>query len=100
MVPEPETDQLIDTPGTNHSSPSRKVKKHVNYAESEGEDEEDKVLKPLSGNGRAAKRRRISVKDDSDEEFGFDAATQAALESDDGTPVFSCPFRGLLTSLD
>jgi DNA mismatch repair protein MSH6 len=42
------------------------------------------VFKPLSGNGRAAKRRRINVKEDSDDEFGFDAATQAALEDDDG----------------
>jgi DNA mismatch repair protein MSH6 len=42
------------------------------------------VFKPLSGNSRAAKRRRISVKEDSDDEFGFDAATQAALEDDDG----------------
>jgi DNA mismatch repair protein MSH6 len=42
------------------------------------------VFKPLSGNGRAAKRRRINVTEDSDDEFGFDAATQAALEDDDG----------------
>jgi len=30
------------------------------------------------------KRRRISVKDDSEDEYGFDAATQAAMEDDDG----------------
>ncbi|KAK3711686.1 DNA mismatch repair protein msh6 [Vermiconidia calcicola] len=72
-----------ETPGTSYSSPSRKAKKQVNYAESDAEDDEDEVFKPLSGNGRAAKRRRISVKDESDDEFGFDAATQAALESDD-----------------
>ncbi len=79
------TDRLIETPGTSFSSPSRKVKKQVNYAESD--DEDDAPFKPLSGNGRAAKRRRISVKDDeSDDEFGLDTATQAAMvESDDGT---------------
>jgi DNA mismatch repair protein MSH6 len=51
------------------------------------------VFKPLSGNGRAAKRRRINVKEDSDDEFGFDAATQAALEDDDGMynpPLLPC----------
>ncbi|KAK5109701.1 hypothetical protein LTR62_006824 [Meristemomyces frigidus] len=76
--------------GTSYSSPSRKVKKQVNYAESDNEDEED-VFKPLSGNSRAKKRRRISVKDDSDDEFGFDAATQAALESEDIMDDFVVP---------
>jgi DNA mismatch repair protein MSH6 len=47
------------------------------------------VFKPMSGNGRAAKRRRINVKEDSDDEFGFDAATQAALEDDDGMYISS-----------
>ncbi|KAK3067161.1 DNA mismatch repair protein msh6, partial [Teratosphaeriaceae sp. CCFEE 6253] len=73
-----------ETPGTNHNSPSRKAKKQVSYAESDAEDDEDEVFKPLSGNGRAAKRRRISVKEDSDDEFGYDAATQAAMEDEDG----------------
>ena len=49
------------------------------------------MFKPLSGNGRAAKRRRISVKDESEDEFGFDAATQAAMESDDGMLDFTSP---------
>ncbi|KAI7104074.1 DNA mismatch repair protein Msh6, partial [Hortaea werneckii] len=35
------------------------------------------------GNRRASKRRRISAKDESDDEYGFDEATQAAMESDD-----------------
>ena len=87
-----ETDQLIETPGTSYSSPSRKAKKQVNYAESDDEDE-DEVFKPLSGNGRATKRRRISVKDESEDEFGFDAGTQAAMESDDGMHTFQY-FRG------
>ena len=94
-MPEPETDRLIETPGTNFSSPSRKAKKQVNYAESDAEDDEDEVFKPLSGNGRAAKRRRISVKDDSDDEFGFDAATQAALESENGMLGFQFTLQRL-----
>ena len=83
-----QTNELIETPGTSYSSPSRKAKKQVNYAESDAEDDEDEVFKPLSGNGRAAKRRRISVKDESDDEFGFDAATEQAMESDDGMLAF------------
>jgi len=79
-----ETNQLIETPGTSYSSPSRKAKKQVNYAESDGEDDDDEVFKPLSGNGRAAKRRRISVKDESDDEFGVNDAVQGAVESDEG----------------
>ncbi|KAK4545544.1 hypothetical protein LTR36_002894 [Oleoguttula mirabilis] len=77
-----------ETPGTLYSSPVRKAKKQVNYAESDHEEDEEDVFKPLSGNGRAAKRRRISVKDDSDDEFGFDAATQAAMEGDDDVEDF------------
>lgn len=42
------------------------------------------MFKPLSGNRRAAKRRRISTKEESDDEFGMDADTQAALEDEDG----------------
>ena len=61
----------------------------MNYVESD--DDEDDVFKPLSGNGRAAKRRRIAVKEDSDDEFGLDAATQAALEQGDGMLPFSRP---------
>ena len=82
------TNKLIETPGTSYSSPSRKAKKQVNYAESDAEEDDDEVFKPLSGNGRAAKRRRISVKDESDDESGFDATTQAAMESDDGMLAF------------
>lgn len=78
------TNLLLETPGTLYSSPSRKAKKQVNYAESD--DDEDEVFKPLSGNRRAAKRRRISVKDDdSEDEFDLDAGTHAAMvESDEG----------------
>ena len=37
---------------------------------------------------------RISpVRDESDEEFGFDDATQAAIESDDGMLNFQCSHR-------
>ncbi|KAF2486648.1 muts domain V-domain-containing protein [Neohortaea acidophila] len=72
--------------GTLYSSPSRRGKKQVNYAESDAEEDEDEVFKPLSGNRRAAKRRRISVDDDSDDDFGGDAAAQA--ESDDDMEDF------------
>ncbi|KAK1022990.1 DNA mismatch repair protein msh6, partial [Friedmanniomyces endolithicus] len=71
-----------ETPGTTYSSPSRKAKKKVSYVESDAEDDEDDV-KPASGSRHASKRRRISVKDDSEDESGFDAATQAAMEDDD-----------------
>lgn len=78
------SNRLIESPGTIFSSPSRKAKKSISYAESDAEDDEDEVFKPLSGNRRAAKRRKVSIKDDSDDEFGFDASTQAAMESDEG----------------
>lgn len=64
----------------------RVTKKQVNYAESD--DEEEDVFRPLSVNatkGRAAKRRKISVQDDSDDDFGIDPATEAAMaEERDG----------------
>ncbi|OSS44482.1 hypothetical protein B5807_10778 [Epicoccum nigrum] len=65
------------------SSPSRKGRKSVNYAESD--DDEDDVLGPIANNSRARtiKRRRVSVEDDSDDEFGLDAATQQAMVEDD-----------------
>ena len=52
------------------------------------------MFKPLSGNGRAAKRRRVSVKDESDDEFGYDAATQSAMESNDGMLAFHSNSNG------
>ncbi|CAN9148212.1 unnamed protein product [Alternaria alternata] len=66
------------------SSPTRKARKPVNYAESD--DEEEDVLGPIANNarGRATKRQRVVVDDDSDDEFGLDAATQKAmLEEED-----------------
>ena len=58
------------------------VRKSVNYAESD--DDEDDVLGPIANNSRARtiKRRRVSVEDDSDDEFGLDAATQQAMVED------------------
>ena len=49
------------------------------------------MFKPLSGNSRAAKRRKVSLNDDSDDEFGLDEGTQQAMLSDDGMlrPTFS-----------
>lgn len=63
-----------------------KGKKKVNYAESEDEEDED-VLKSRSTNvaaGRATKRRKISVPDDSDDEFGMDEATENAMTQAEG----------------
>lgn len=58
----------------------------MNYAESE--DEDDEVFQPIANNarkGRVIKRRRVTVEDDSDDEFGLDDATQQAmLDEDDG----------------
>lgn len=51
------------------------------------------MFKPLSGNGRAAKRRRVAAKDESDDDFGLDEATQAALEDDDGETISSRHIR-------
>lgn len=76
-----------------YSSPSRQAKKRVDYAESDAEeedDEDDHVFKPLSGNRRAAKRRRMNVKEaDSEDEYAVDADVQAAADSDDGMHTFS-----------
>lgn len=50
------------------------------------DDDEDEVFRPVANSsrkGRAVKRRRVSV-EDSDDEFGFDDATQAAM-SEAGT---------------
>ncbi|KAF1973037.1 DNA mismatch repair protein Msh6 [Bimuria novae-zelandiae CBS 107.79] len=66
------------------SSPSRKARKAVNYAESD--EENDDVFRPIDNdarNGRTAKRRRLVVDDDSDDEFELDEATQQALIEDD-----------------
>jgi DNA mismatch repair protein MSH6 len=58
------------------------ARKSVNYVISDDEDdEEDEVFKPVANNakkGRALKRRKMSV-EDSEDEFGLDAATQAAM---------------------
>ncbi|GAB7338246.1 hypothetical protein MBLNU457_4576t1 [Dothideomycetes sp. NU457] len=61
------------------SSPSRRAKKKVSYAESDEEDEEP--FRPLStnSNGRAVKRRKISVPDDSDDEFSMDVDLETAM---------------------
>ncbi|KAF2691856.1 DNA mismatch repair protein Msh6 [Lentithecium fluviatile CBS 122367] len=67
------------------SSPSRKAKKSVNYAESESDDDDDEVFKPIANNarkGRLTKRRRV-VSEDSEDEFGLDEATQQAMIEDD-----------------
>jgi DNA mismatch repair protein MSH6 len=45
------------------------------------DDEEDEIFKPVANNakkGRATKRRKV-IEEESDDEFGLDAATQAAM---------------------
>jgi DNA mismatch repair protein MSH6 len=55
------------------------ARKTVNYVMSDDEDED--VFKPVANNakkGRATKRRKMS-EEESEDEFGLDAATQAAM---------------------
>ena len=55
----------------------------VSYAESDDEDE-DEIFQPIANNarkGRATKRRRVSL-EDSEDEFGLDAATEQAMLED------------------
>ncbi|KAK4995763.1 DNA mismatch repair protein msh6, partial [Elasticomyces elasticus] len=76
----------IESPVTSSSSPSRKAKKKISYAESGSEDEEEGVLKPRSANntnGRAVKRRKISVQEDSDDEFAVDEDIELAMMKSD-----------------
>lgn len=42
------------------------------------------MLGPIANNSRAraTKRQRVSLEDDSEDEFGLDAATQAAMVED------------------
>ena len=69
---------------------SSQARKSVNYAESDDDEDEDDVLGPIANNsrGRAIKRRRVSVEDDSDDEFGLDDATQQAMLEDGESPSF------------
>lgn len=61
----------------------------VSYAESGSEgDEDDEVFKPLSGNGRASKRRKV-VLEESDDEFGMDAATEHMM-AEEGMSKLIC----------
>lgn len=58
------------------------ARKAVNYAES---DDDEEVFKPIDNGartGRATKRRRVIVDDDSEDEFELDEATQQALVED------------------
>jgi hypothetical protein len=64
------------------------ARKSVNYAESDEDEDDDDVLGPIANNsrGRATKRLRVCVEDDSDDEFGLDAATQQAMLEDGMSP--------------
>ncbi|KAF2148704.1 DNA mismatch repair protein Msh6 [Myriangium duriaei CBS 260.36] len=79
-------------PDASFSSPSRRAKKKVSYAESDDDDEEP--FKPISMNasGRASKRRRISVKDDSDDDnFAPETDNGAGAISDEDMDDFIVP---------
>ena len=57
----------------------------MSYAESDLEDEDEtEVFKPMSGNSRYHKRRKIVHDDDSDDEFGMDAGLEEAMQDEDG----------------
>ncbi|KAF2402743.1 putative DNA mismatch repair protein Msh6 [Trichodelitschia bisporula] len=63
------------------SSPVKKGRKAVKYAESEDEANIDEVFKPVDANRRRvnpSKRRKTAI-EDSDDEFGLDADTEAAM---------------------
>ncbi|KAI9789807.1 MAG: DNA mismatch repair protein msh6 [Piccolia ochrophora] len=72
---------------TAFSSPVRKAKKAINYAESGDEDDEDDedVFEPASkrlSRGRLQKRRKLSVDDDSEEDF-VEAKDEESAEDED-----------------
>ncbi|KAI9807892.1 MAG: hypothetical protein M1825_005198 [Sarcosagium campestre] len=69
------------------TSPVRKARKAVNYAESGDEDEDEEDFEPIptrSTRNRVSKRRRTSVEDDSEDDF-VEAADggDAAIDEDD-----------------
>lgn len=73
----------------------------MNYAESDDNGDDDEVFQPISGNrankDRSRKRRRISL-EDSEDEFGADAAVLENL-SEDGEYFHERTMRtGLLVS--
>ncbi|KAF2140821.1 uncharacterized protein K452DRAFT_327169 [Aplosporella prunicola CBS 121167] len=70
------------------TSPSRKAsrtsrtKKAISYAESEDEDDAFQPVSAKVTNGRA-KRRKLVTEDSDDDEYGVDAATEAAMLDED-----------------
>jgi len=74
------------------------TKKKVSYAESDDEDEQP--FRPLSttSNGRSVKRRKISVPDDSDDEFSMDVDMETAMADADADG--QCPFDILQNKAD
>ncbi|KAF2218940.1 DNA mismatch repair protein Msh6 [Elsinoe ampelina] len=61
------TDKENEDPLPAFSSPSRRAKKKVSYAESEDEDEEPIKRAAPNAKGRANKRRKLSIEEDSDD---------------------------------
>lgn len=78
----------------NHPAQARKA---VNYAESD--EDEDDTFGPIVNNsrGRAVKRQRVAIEEDSDDEFALDAATQDAM-LDEGE--FSTRYKLLFLELE
>ncbi|KAI9656230.1 MAG: DNA mismatch repair protein msh6 [Bathelium mastoideum] len=78
-----------DNVASSFYSPSRKAKKAVNYAESENSegDDDDDVFKPLPNNttnGRASKRRKVSIEESEDE---YDMDNFVVADDSDDEPV-------------
>ena len=71
----------------------------MNYVESDDddEDEDEEPFRPIANNarkGRATKRRKVSIEEESDDEFGLDAATQEAMLEDGRSPGLACQDSG------
>ncbi|KAI9825878.1 MAG: DNA mismatch repair protein msh6 [Thelocarpon impressellum] len=69
------------------SSPSRKARKAINYAESGGEDDDDEPafepVRSTASRARASKRRRTSLEDESEDDFVADEGDAGADVDDD-----------------
>ncbi|ROW04721.1 hypothetical protein VMCG_04876 [Cytospora schulzeri] len=67
-----------------NSSPSRKVKKAVNYAETSDDDEDEIIMPRQARQARNRTRGRAAIKDDDDDEDEYKGGNDDVLEDDDG----------------
>ncbi|ROV99650.1 hypothetical protein VSDG_03104 [Cytospora chrysosperma] len=65
------------------SSPTRKVKKAVNYAETSDDDEDEIIMPPKARQARNRTRARVAIKDDDSDEDEYDGGNDEVLEDDD-----------------